>query len=42
VLGVFGVGWACLVLVGTGNITKLLDEIKSCEGVYEVKILARE
>ena len=30
------------VLEGTGNITKLLDDIKLCEGIYEVKILARE
>lgn len=30
------------VLKATGNITELLDEMKSCEGIHEVKILARE
>ena len=30
------------VLERTGNITELLDDIKSCEGIIEVKILARE
>ena len=30
------------VLERTGNITELLDDIKSCAGIIEVKILARE
>ena len=30
------------VLERTGNITELLDDRKSCEGIIEVKILARE
>ena len=30
------------VLERTGNITELLDDIKACEGIIEVKILARE
>ena len=42
VSGLASISLSVEVLQDTGNISMMLDDMKSCEGIHEVKILARE